>query len=293
LSADADVATTVLDRLHAGEQVHGVETRYTHRDGSLLDVRVSAAPLCSQGSGFDGGVFVVDDITAQRQRAQRLAVLDRVLRHNIRNEVGVVQGHLEVLVDDLSGHDEHVTVMHERLSNIVELSDAARHLERLRGEGRSDLTTVDVGAVVRDQVDRLRTVHPHADVRASVPQSAPAVAHELFPSAVENVLENAVEHNDSDTPRVDVTVDVFDANERRRVRTSVVDDGPGLSAMEREVLASATETPLTHSDGIGLWLTRWIVRSSHGTLSVSAGHLGGTRVDLSVRVPPADVPNAL
>jgi PAS domain S-box-containing protein len=108
LSADHDVAATVLGRLRAGEQVHALETRYTHREGSRLDVRVSAAPLRSRAGEFDGGVFVVGDITVQKQRAQRLAVLNRVLRHNIRNDVGVVQGYLEVLADDLPSHDEHV-----------------------------------------------------------------------------------------------------------------------------------------------------------------------------------------
>jgi signal transduction histidine kinase len=178
--------------------------------------------------------------------------------------------------------------MNERLSNIVRLSDAARQLELLRGEGQSDLAPVDVGAVAREQAARLRVVYPAADVTVSGRESVSAVAHELCPQAVENVLENAVEHNDSDAPRVDVSVAVTDSSDGERVVLSVADDGPGLSAMEREVLASETETPLTHSSGVGLWLTRWIVRSSYGTLSVSEGHLGGTCVDLSVRARPPD-----
>ncbi|PYZ02701.1 hypothetical protein C8039_04105 [Halogeometricum sp. wsp3] len=41
-------------------------------------------------------------------------------------------------------------------------------------------------------------------------------------------------------------------DDRRTIR--IEDDGPGLPETEREVLTTRTETPLTHSAGMGLWL---------------------------------------
>ncbi|MFB6123459.1 MAG: ATP-binding protein [Haloferacaceae archaeon] len=64
---------------------------------------------------------------------------------------------------------------------------------------------------------------------------------------------------------------------------SIADDGPGLPAVEREVLTAEMETPLNHSSGMGLWLTRWICRSSDGTLAVRDSHLGGTCVRIRLK----------
>ncbi len=178
-------------RLRDGEQLHGVETQHTHADGGRRDVRVWAAPIQTQADDFDGGVFVVSDITEQKRREQRLSVLNRVLRHNIRTDVTVIRGH----------------------------------------------------------------------------------------------LDNAVEHNDSDTPRVDIEATVTTESESagRHVVVRVADNGPGLPPMERRVLASEVETQLDHSSGLGLWLTRWIVQSSDGSISVLDSDFGGTCVAVRLR----------
>jgi signal transduction histidine kinase len=118
-------------------------------------------------------------------------------------------------------------------------------------------------------------------VAGEVPDALSVVGHELLPCAFDNVLDNAIEHNDSGTPRVDVAARTDESEEYAVV--TVADDGPGLPRAEREVLTSETETSLTHSSGLGLWLTRWIVRSSDGSITVAESELGGTRVSIRLR----------
>ncbi|MEZ3117085.1 PAS domain S-box protein [Halobaculum sp. MBLA0147] len=273
-----------LSRLAAGERLHGVETRHVHENGAVRDVRVWGAPVETDEGSLDGAVFAVSDVTERRQREQRLAVLNRVLRHNIRTDVNVARGRLAMLADDPAVDDEHVAVIEERLSNIVALSDTARTVEQLEGEP-AESTTFDLAAVVRDRVGRHRDGCPAAEVSVDTPETVPVEAHDLLPYALDNVLDNALEHNDTAEPRVAVDVTRETADGREWVVVHVADDGPGLPATERRVLTADTETPLTHSDGLGLWLTRWIVRSSDGAVAVGDSDLGGTRV--SIRLPPS------
>jgi len=271
-------------RLQDGERLTGVETRHHNRDGGVLDVRLWAAPLRSKENGFDGATFVISDITDRKQREQRLSVLNRLLRHNIRNDMAVVQGHLEMLAEEVPDDNPHVTTIEKRIDDVVDMSETARHIERLSDYGDADLTELDLATLLRDRLDRLCTETVEADVQASVPDSALVLAHELLPYAVDNVLENAVEHNDSTTPRV--AVDVSPApEESNQVTLHIADDGPGLPDTERKVLTADTETQLTHSTGVGLWLTRWIIRSSDCELGVDTSRFGGTRV--SIRLPSA------
>ncbi|MXR42344.1 PAS domain S-box protein [Halobaculum sp. WSA2] len=281
LAQSSERVEGLLDRLRDGERFHGVTVRCTHRDGRVLDVRVWGAPIRTGDGSFSGAVFVASDVSERKQREQRLAVLNRVLRHNVRNDVNVVRGHLEMLAEECPGGEEHVRVIDDRLSRMVELSETARKIERLRGEDAAERTTIDVAETLHERVERLRSDSCDARVRSDVPDSLPVVAHELLPHALDNVLDNAVEHNDSDVPVVEVTTN-RDA-ERNHAVVSVVDDGPGLPATERKVLTSETETQLDHSSGVGLWLTRWIVRSSGGSIAVEESEYGGTRVSIRLR----------
>jgi PAS domain S-box-containing protein len=274
---DGDTVTieTCLDRLHDGERVVGADARHRRPDGSLLDTRVWAAPLVDDG--VVGATFVVLDVTERRGRRQRLAVLNRVLRHNIRNDVNVAAGHLDRLAERLSDDDPDLRTVRERLDGIVELSDTARRIERVANADRTDTVSFDLVDVVTDCTERLRRSAPEAELHVALPDRAPVVGHELLPHAFENVLENAVEHNDAAHPHVavDLTLPVTDGD---RIEVRIADDGPGLPPVERQVLRTAGETQLTHSTGLGLWLTNWIVRGSHGRVDVDCTDDGTTVV---------------
>jgi len=289
LTASLDVTDSFGDRLRSGESLAGIEAQHRHRNGSVLDVRVWAAPLQGSDAGFSGATFAISDITAQKQREQRLSVLNRVLRHNIRTDINVIQGHLSMLADELPDDNSHVDVMEQRLGNITELSEAARHIDQLDGDAEAGVTTTDLATLVDERLGRLEADHPSAVVTATVPETAPAVAHDLLAYALDNVLENAVVHNLSSTPHVDVTVsEPTPDDDYRTIR--IADDGPGLPALEREVLTSDTETPLSHSSGVGLWLTRWIVRSANGRVAVESSSSGGTCIAFRLLTPSESKP---
>lgn len=97
--------------------------------------------------------------------------------------------------------------------------------------------------------------------------------------AIDELLTNAIEHADSSTPTVWVTVRDGEAF----ARLDIADDGPGLPEMERQVLESGTETPLRHSSGLGLWLVRWIVKDLGGDVTARERDGGGTVI--SLRLP--------
>ncbi|MBV0902976.1 PAS domain S-box protein [Haloarcula salina] len=287
----ADSPTSIesaLERLEAGEALTSVTTQHRHADGSLLDVRLWAAPLEASRNGYAGATFVVSDITEQRQREQRLAVLNRLLRHNVRNDITVIRGRLELLADAAPNGDDHFEAIDDRLSNIVELSDTARRLEQLQSDGEPDRTQTDLGTLVEERAARLRSGWPEAEIRTTVPGPVSVLAHELLPYALDNLLENAVEHNDAADPRVEVEVAGTRSGESDRVTLTIRDNGPGLPENEKRVLASETETPLSHSTGTGLWLTRWITQVSGGEINIGANRFDGTTVTLRLRSAPED-----
>lgn len=270
---------SVLSSLVAGESLTGVESAHRHANGSTLDVQLWGAPLT--GDSTDGASLFVTDISEQKQREQRLTVLNRLFRHNIRNDVTVIRGHLDLLSDERES--EHIDIIADRIEDIRSLSEAAQQIEQLQNSDETEQTTFDPRAVLCDRIGRLRAEHTAIELRQDLRVEGRVVGHELFPYALDNVLDNAVEHNDATTPRIDVVAEPADRSDRVVLR--VADNGPGLPETEQSVLTTGTETPLAHSTGTGLWLTQWIVRESDGSVSVSESQSGGTEVEIHLRRP--------
>ncbi|MEF8851938.1 MAG: ATP-binding protein [Haloarculaceae archaeon] len=100
--------------------------------------------------------------------------------------------------------------------------------------------------------------------------------------AVRELVENALEHTDSD---VRVTAE---ATGDDYVEVRVADDGPGIARQERGVIEKGEETALEHGSGVGLWLVAWAVREYGGTVEF-ADRDDGTTVVVRLhgeRTPP-------
>ena len=87
------------------------KTRYRSRTpGStsawLCLANIAVLPCEDEFRGTDG---VLKDITERRRREQRMEVMDRILRHNLRNEMNVVRGRAEMIRRNTDGAvDEHL-----------------------------------------------------------------------------------------------------------------------------------------------------------------------------------------
>jgi len=239
---------------------------------------------------------LADRERAVREREQQLAVLNRVLRHNLRNDMNVIIGHAELLTryDDDTQVERAVETIIRTGEELVSHGRKARKLETVMGSDVT-LTTVDVSTKVASVVDAHRASNPRATIRTDLAPDATAHALESFQAAVDNLVENAIEHNDSDEPIVDVAVETGEGT----VLVRISDDGPGIPAHEREVIQSGAESALEHGSGIGLWLAFWLVDRSGGSLSFAERDRRGSVVTIELEAadpsaaPDRGPPNAI
>lgn len=246
----------------------------------------SVVVLNIAGGGVVG--ILVGAITELRTEHRRTRALNerntvflRLFRHDIRTAVNVVGGHVERITDGGPSSEHSVDAVREQLDHILRLSDAARRLDELEDAQRR--RPIDLATLTRDRVDHLGTIHPDAKLETDLPAEAYVYANDLLTSVVDNLLRNAVEHND-DRPWLRVTIRRAAADDAVELR--VRDDGTGFSENELAVHARATETALRHSDGIGLWLAKWIVDAFDGEFSIENAPAGGAVA--TVRLPAAE-----
>jgi signal transduction histidine kinase len=241
-------------------------------DGQERTYAVTTAPLEAAGGTSVGNSIVFQDITAERRREQRLAVLNRVLRHNLRNDLNVVQGYLDIAADrvddaDLRGMLETAT---RKTAGVIELGEKARSIENAMGDGADGTASVAVRPLLRDIRDDLRA-GADAEIRIEAP-GEPSVRTDppVLAVVLENLVENAVEHTDTDAPAVTVRVGADEAG----VTIEVEDDGPGVPDHELDVLDATEETALEHGSGLGLWIVKWGVASLGGTVEFDVSDAG-------------------
>jgi PAS domain S-box-containing protein len=257
-------------------------------DGTQLPVEVNFAAL-EYGSEFVGIVGSARDISDRRRRQQELSVLSRVLRHNLGNKINVIQGYAEVIATQVD--DEDILDYTDRIQNtsarLIQQSEKARNVHDLLQNWPPDKRPVDVIGLVEDSVCALETEFPEAEFTTELPDSVWVRLPDEFDMAVTELLRNAVEHTNQAAPRVRITVRE-PTEDGGRVHLEVADNGPGIPQHEIEVLSSDEETPLSHSEGLGLWMVRWIVNAADGTIHFRESELGGSCIEITL--PKAESP---
>lgn len=210
---------------------------------------------------------VNEDLTDTLQQVQ---VLHRILRHNLRNKCNIISGNADRVLTD-GGIDAVETIKHQT-DELVKLSEKT---QLLRDATTATTPTVDINLVnvVTDVVEEINRSHPSAVIRTDFPAEAVVKAHPRLQDAIHELVVNAITHG-GDGP---VTVRIVDDDDEPGASVSVSDQGPGLPPIEREVLAEGfIETPTQHSQGIGLWLVRYLVHESDGSLMIESTDDGTT-----------------
>lgn len=215
------------------------------------------------------------------QRSTMVSVLNRILRHNVRNDVNVIAGRASSLAEDVD--DEHVeselAIIEETAWQLAELSSRTRHLKQLLSEKRVERRPIDIEADLSPLFTDIEATYRATTITLHVSADLPAIdALSTLPVAITDVLERIIEHNDEE-----VTIDVTARQQSDdTVELVIDDDGQGLPTLDIEAVDGGRETALRHAKGLSLWSLRWTVDSSGGELTVDRND-----ATLIVRLPVA------
>lgn len=207
----------------------------------------------------------------ERQRLaderEKLALVNRIVHHDIGNDLQVVAGTADVLeryvTDDGA---EALERLQRTTGDAIDLTDQVRAFVSTLDGDAEELRPIALKRIVRTQVDNLRERYPEATVTVAKPIPDVAVrADELLSTVLGNLLSNAVDHNDSLDPHVIVDVDA----KPDTVALRVEDDGPGIPKEHQETLFDRGELgPDSDGTGLGLYIVDMLIDRYGGTIEV-------------------------
>lgn len=272
-----------------------------HR-GERLSPRDPGTELGRTAEAFDDMLDSLEGAEARERGAQqsvRQFVADAA--HELRTPITGVQAVAETL---LQADRDTPVEERERLTLLLiqETRRAGRLVDDMLEMARIDSgitlspQPVDIGAIAREQADRVRLLHPElaVDVQGSAP---PAVAD---PVRVAQIVANLTDNACQATPaggRVQITVDASPG----WVHLVVSDSGVGIPpadrdrVFERMVRLDDSRDRRSGGSGLGLAVARGLARSHGGDVVLLPTDPPGAvfRLDLPAARPPVTAPEEI
>lgn len=215
---------------------------------------------------------------AEEQR-ERLEQLNHLLRHDLANDLTVIRGRTELVVDDVDGETatELETVIRQTDAAIELIQNVRAYLEATRNDEET-LTTKNLSTVLEQEVTSLQSAYPEVHVETDIPAGVTVRADALLPSVFRNLLRNAVVHNPSTPPEIHVAVVQEDATATVRI----TDNGPGIPD---HVLENLFEAADQGDHGFGLYLVKTLTERYGGSVTVESTGDEGTTISVTLEQP--------
>ncbi|WP_418283094.1 histidine kinase N-terminal 7TM domain-containing protein [Halorubrum sp. DTA98] len=223
-----------------------------------------------------GRLVVFHDVSEYLSLQQRLDVLNRVFRHNVRTETNLIQGYVDRIAENPEDA-EAISIVRHSAGRIHELSERTRSASDMFDPASNTLAPAELPTLLRTVVDSVQAEFPSANV--CIEDDVPSVrVPAVIEVVVENLLSNAVQHNKRDAPSAWLSATA----DGDWLEIAVADDGSGIDESERAVLERGTETPLEHGSGVGLWIVKWGAELAGGKVTFEDRDPTGTVVRVTV-----------
>jgi two-component system, sporulation sensor kinase E len=294
--ADEDLSEFFRATLEGEETVLDREFGLGSKGATRL-VAVSVSTLVSQGR-IEGAIVHMEDITekrrkeAQLRRAESLASLTTLaagVAHEIKNPLGSLSIHIQLIRKSLQGKDEveipflerHLGVVDEEIDRlnkiVVDFLFAVRPMD-------VKLRESDPGELVAGIADFIKPEAERAGVMVELTreEGLPLVSldERLMKQAVLNLVKNALAAMPGGGKLRLAAERVDDL-----VRISVEDSGVGISEEDLPKIFEPYFTTKENGTGLGLTITFKIVREHDGEIMVSSRPGQGSTFMINLPIP--------
>jgi PAS domain S-box len=288
---------SILATIREGRAVEHYETIRICKDGRRIDVELTASPIRDSNGRVIGASKILRDITRQKESDARLQALSSELNHVARlTEMGQISAAIAHELNQPLSAIANYTNVAKRLATagtnpdmlvdaVTKAADqavrAGQIIRRLRGfvekrEGTRDLENIN--SLVEDSLTLGLIGTKSADIRTDVCLSDKLPLIDVDKVQIQqvlvNLLRNAVEAMAFSKVRQLSLKTADDGN--GFIIVKVADTGSGISKEIAERLFSPFVTTKAGGMGIGLAISRSIIESHGGRLSMAPNPGGGT-----------------
>ncbi len=239
--------------------------------------------LEARGSNFlddpmiEGVMVNVRDITERKQREQaierqrdHLEELTRFLRHDIRTQLTVADGYLELVRQEYD--IDQIENISATIDRIGEMIDKVGSLAK-SGQELTDREPVEFSSVVNDCWATVRDIDPESRLQVTATFTFEADP-ERVQTLVDHVLVNAIDHGG---PDVLIRAGPLEDQDGFYLE----DDGPGIDSDDAERIFDPEFSTADGGTGLGLVIVERIAEAHGWEIDIWDSELGGARFEIT------------
>ncbi|KQC03221.1 MAG: hypothetical protein APR53_05900 [Methanoculleus sp. SDB] len=288
-----DARDTLLDMMRKQGSVRDYEVEIRKKDGSVFWGSISAHYLYDESGAVNGTEGIIRDITERKNMENALRLANRKLlllgstsRHDIINQLTVLQGYLELLEMKLT--DPSAAQLYDRITSAAQRIAAILQFTK-------EYENIGVRAPVWKEIRTLvetaagQVVPANVKVVCDIPARCEVFADPLIARVFYTLMDNAVRHG---TPIGTIRFSVQKTGDDCRIVCE--DDGAGILADEKEKIFAKG---FGKGTGLGLFLAREILAITGITIRENGEPGKGARFEIVVpegmyRIGGRDTPGA-
>jgi PAS domain S-box-containing protein len=244
-----------------------VQFKAIDKHGNEIWVEARPIPVIWNGKpAIMGNIVDISEKVAAQRRVEELAellkLINRILRHDITNNLTVVAGYIDLYLD--LRDEMQLYKAREMINNSIYLLSRMKEFQNLIEPERTAVD-VDLTEVVR----KLRDKYPEVDIRFS--GDSAVVADDMFQSILENLVDNAVRHGGSNV------IEISHTNNGDVSELKVADNGKGIpDEIKDRIFEEGFFYGERGNTGLGLYIVKKVVERYGGEIKVEDNSPGGT-----------------
>jgi two-component system sensor histidine kinase HydH len=279
------------------------EITYRKKSGKIIPLAVSVTPILGEANVCQGAVIILRDLREIKQleekvrRSEKLAAIGKLaagVAHEIRNPLSSIRGFAQYLKNALKDKPREKEYAETIVSEVDRINRVVTDLLTFARPMEADLAPTDVTELVERTV-RLVQADAHSrdiGIQKSLSDLSiiPLDANQMT-QALLNLLLNSLQAV-STGGKIEVGAELDPSVSRLNIW--VEDDGPGISADQREKIFDPFFTTREKGTGLGLAIVHKIVENHSGEISLQsppAGKTRGCRFTISIPIKSQDNPN--
>ena len=276
-------------RLHA-VNIH--DAHFVEKVNRIEDARKrKTAQYVGEGVTFllmiiAGAVYIFRVIKKQLQQSEQQLNLMMAITHELKTHIAVTKLNLETMQLrrlEFAQQQKLIRNTIEEANRLNTLCNNMLYMSQLDA-GNTTLANekVDLSTLARDCAKDFNTRFPQRNIETGVENDIFISRDKLLLQlAINNLLDNAIKYSGKDDV---VLIKVF--KENKRIKLQVIDYGIGVENEEKEkIFEKYFRGAGKHAKGtgLGLYLTREIVKQHHGSISMKSNYPRGSIFEIQLR----------
>ncbi|MCU4975408.1 PAS domain S-box protein [Halobacteria archaeon AArc-m2/3/4] len=275
----------------ATEESIGVDLLNYRKEKIPFWNHVQITPITDDDGTLTHFVGFQNDITSRVEHERRIEILNRMLLHNIRNNLNILLGYLSILAERLPTETELIADVRAPIDRLIESSEKARQIESRLESASFQPERLNLEQLLEKALAHGWEIDGNAEIRSDVDPDCCVLASESVAVALRELIENAVKYTTEAQPTVTITTDTktVDFPQQDETRDAVVihidDTNTTISDLDRTRLLGNEESAVHHGSGLGLWIVHWIVTMSGGLITHTPREPRGNRISVTLLRP--------